>query len=437
VSKIKLYILAFLSLTTISLTLSPAVLAVSNPVEFVVPDTTLTVRGQAAPGALVSIYDGNTLIGTTVANSNANFTKKFVALRSGLHNLKIEYVDKSGRKSTTVNDTVSLAFHKETAVEYFLPPTFEIIPTSVTEGGQVSFQGSTVPGAQVTVVIDGGNTVLRPQADSNGNYSVSLGTDGYFFGQHPVNVKAKFAGNNSYESEKKPFNVLPKPTESKTENQQNNLDPPIIISPESPHKTDNERLLIKGTAAPNQQIIIFIDGEPVGSTFTDSEGVWFFNLSIYSNRHEIKAITCVKSECSEFSNNLEVTFTGEFGKCADFRFVLADYRFWGVHPNEGVNLEFSQLSGEPKYTMIIDWGDQITEKFDHSDQDGFNVQHVYRQVGQFNGSVTIADNRDCIFVRSFSVDVLPKDTKLIDFWWTIPAALTTGFALLLRYKNPS
>ena len=410
-------------------------MAINAPVEFVVPDTTLAVSGYASPGAFVSIYDNNTLIGTTLASSNARFSKNFVALESGLHNLKLDYMDKSGRKSNSITDTVSVAFHKETAVEYFLPPTFEVSPSKVAESDMVTFSGSSVPGAQLQISIDGGNTVLRPQVDASGNYSISMATDGYFFGQHPSSVTAKFAGNTSYESDKKSFEVIVGDSEALTKEQESNLQPPVIVSPESPYSTDDVDQIIRGTAAPNQQIILFVDGEPVGSTFSNADGQWFFNIKLYSDKHEIKAITCIDSECSDFSNVLEVKFTGDFGKCKDVKFILDDYRYWGINPGNGINLNLSQLTGVPAFQMSVDWGDGVVERFDHSDQDGFEIHHVFRNAGQFNGNVTIQDNQDCSFTRNFTTDVQPKELRAVDMWWLMPAGLTIGFAMLLRYKN--
>jgi hypothetical protein len=435
VTKIKRLLLVILGTVTLTLPLSAAAIAVSEPVEFVVPDTTLTVSGLASPGALVTIYDANTIIGTTLADGNARFTKEFVALEPGLINLRLEFIDKSGRKSNIVTDTVSLAFHKQTAVEYFLPPTLGIDPIKVAQGDQVVFFGSSVPNSQLSIVIDGGNTVLRPQTDSNGNYSVSLATDGYFLGQHPISSTSKYAGKSSYETGKLTFEVVPPTFGATVIENQNSLNPPIIVSPTSPHSSDNQDITVSGTAPPNQQIIIFVDGEPVGSTFSNAKGEWFFNIKLYNINQEIKAITCIDSECSDYSNTLKVEFTGVFGKCSELKFALADYRFWGINPGSGVDLEMSQFNGSGSYEMVLDWGDGVVERFDHTNNNVLTIQHIYRESGQFNGSVTIKDKDDCLLTKNFSVSVNPRKLEAVDMWWLMPAAMVFGFASLVRYKE--
>jgi len=427
-------VLAVLNLTFI---LGSVAHAVSSPVEFIVPDTTLTVSGYASPGALVSIYDGSTIIGTAVAGNNARFSKNFVALAPGLRNIKVDYIDKSGRKSTQITDKISLAFQRETAVEYFLPPTLEISPKTVGQGDVVRFSGSTAPGAQVTVTVDGGNAQLRPQSDPNGNYSISLATDGYFFGDHPVSAKAKVGNTTSYESAKTSFTVVARDnnTADIPGRAENSLAPPIILFPESPLQTDNEQILIRGTAAPNQQIIIYVDGQPIGSAFSNSEGQWFFNLRLTSRNQEIRAITCVNSECSDYSNSLKIEFTGEFGACSNFRPLLDNYRFWGINVNRGIDLTVSQFTGDPPYEIIIEWGDEVSERFNHGDGNEIKINHVYTKSGQFNGNITVKDSRDCIAISYFSVDVQPSEVKLVDLWWAAPAIITVGFATMLRFKK--
>jgi hypothetical protein len=433
--KIKTFVFAVIKLFALSLTFASPVIATQSPVEFVVPDTTLKVSGFASPNALVSIFDGNSLIGTAVANDRARFEKLFTALNPGLRKLKLEYVDKSGRKSSAITGTVSVAFQRETAVEYFLPPTLDVAPRSVVESDIVTFQGSSIPTSQVALVVDGGNTVLRPQVDGEGNYSISLATDGFFIGEHPFSAKSTFANNTSYETDKTNFSVQPSPSKQSQNEQPESLDPPIITEPKDGYEAESEDVLIKGTAAPNQQIIIFLDGEPIGSTFSNNSGDWFFNLKIFSSLQRIQAITCVGSDCSDFSNQVEIEFTGEFGKCSSFRFALDDYRFWGISANDGIELGVAQISGKQPYEALLSWGDDVEERFSTSEQGGFQLQHVYRSIGQFNGTITLEDDEGCVFSRNFSVDVQPRKIKAVDFWWTAPAMLTVGFAFLLRFKQ--
>lgn len=406
------------------------------PVKFTVPGTSLTIKGFSSPGAFVKIFDGDTLIGTTIADGNGRFTKQFSSMSSGLHNFKMLYEDIAGNKSDTVRQTVNVRAQSETGVEYFLPPTVLVNPGSINEGGIVTISGYTIPNASVDIIIDGGSNLLNPVADKNGYYSISIKTDGYYFGNHSLNVKSKQGGLTSYQSLRRSFIILPPEDETNSQSSKvtsQAIDPPIIKTNNGSIQSDDNPTLISGTALPNSQIIIFIDGEAVGSTFSGPDGRWFFNVYITKTSQVLRAITCIDDICSDYSNLAEVVFQGDINKCKDLRFMLEDYRFWAISKGKGVDVNLKSINGASPFEVLIDWGDDVTEKFNRDTDRNFSVHHIYKNVGQYNGSITLSDSEDCEYALFFSVDVQSKGVNLWLLMSITPLLLVIYIVLKHRY----
>ncbi len=408
--------------------------ASSAPVQFRVADTTLTVRGFASPGAFVQIVDGNALIGTVIADSNGVFEKDFTAMRAGLHTLRITYEDVDGVRSDPLTQTINLRAQNDTAVEYFLPPTLLVDPVSLVEGELATFRGSSIPNSIVELILDGGTTILRPQTDARGRYSISVDTTGYYFGEHGVTASSSQGGLNSVQSLRKPFIILP--IESNVGDNSNGpsaLTPPIIETVDGQLTSDQSPMLIRGTGPPNAQIIIYLDGEPIGSTFTNADGTWFFNVDVLANISDLRAIACFENECSDFSNLAELIYEGDPLQCTTHRFWLREYRFWNVKENDGVNLGLTGISGTPPYEIIIDWGDAVVERFNRASAQSTELHHVYGLEGSFNGSITIVDDTGCEYTRYFSVHVIEDSMDMRWLGLIGPALVLLILALRRRH----
>lgn len=408
--------------------------ASTAPVQFAVPDTTLQIQGFASSNAFVQIFDGDALVGTVIADANGVFNKNFPSMTSGLHNIRLQYQDASGLFSDQVSQTINVRSQSDTAVEYFLPPTVDISPSSVTEGDLVSFSGSSIPNATIEIILDGGALILRPQTDANGRYSISVDTGGYYFGKHSIRATTLQGGLKSFQSQKREFIVNPISADAQNPGTApRTLEPPVITA--SPIiATDSETNLIRGTAPPYSQIIIYIDGEPVGSTFANSEGQWFFNVTILDSSSEIRVVACIENECSDLSNSVTIEFSGELGRCSTFRFWLAEYRYWGIETGNGIDVPVTGVSGIAPYEVLVDWGDQVTERFNRNDAASYKLHHVYDDTGQFNGSITMVDDSGCEYTRYFSVDV--REGGWLELWMIAAASATlliSGYAIRKRF----
>lgn len=409
--------------------------AASAPIQFTIPNTSLTIKGFASPRAFVQIIDGSALIGTVLADSNGVFEKDFPAMKSGLHNIQISYEDADGITSDPLSQTINIRAQSDTAVEYFLPPTLTARPISFVEGEIVTFSGSTIPNAIVEIVLDGGNLILRPQSDPTGRFSISTNSTGYYFGEHNIVANSTQGGLTSFQTLKKSFIVLPVASGRNVGDlPARSLDPPIIESDNGIIEAISVDQLIRGTAPPNTQIIVYLDGEPIGSTFSSADGNWFFNIKITQPSHEVRAVSCIGAQCSDFSNLVKILYSGKFDQCSTSRLWLLEYRFWGIKQGDGVDLGVSGISGTPPYQFLVDWGDPVSERFNRNNASSLNIHHVYKKTGHYNGRITITDQVGCEYTRYFSSEVIERG---LNRWLLFSGLLlmsVLAYALRTRFR---
>ncbi|WEJ82968.1 BapA/Bap/LapF family large adhesin [Kluyvera intermedia] len=145
-------------------------------------DNTPTLRGTVEPNAIVSIYDGNTLLTTVVANGLGAWTYTPAALSDGIH-----------RFSTTVSDAAGNVSDRSPVFTLTIDTTPPVAATNITVSdnvgpvlGLVANNGSTndntptlngMAEANSTVTIYNGNAILGTAlADGTGAWTFTPGT---------------------------------------------------------------------------------------------------------------------------------------------------------------------------------------------------------------------------------------------------------------------
>jgi hypothetical protein len=165
--------------------------------------------------------------------------------------------------------------------------------------------------------------------------------------------------------------------------------------------------------------LIYRDDEVVGSTFASSDGSWFFNTPLANSDHIITAVACRQEVCSKSSAPLIIHFSGDLGRCLDTSFRLSNYRYWGVKRGQGIDLNMEQIQGTPPFEILVDWGDERTERFTHNSTKSMKLNGSFDQSGRYNLSLTIADESGCVYTGYVSVDVLEESVR-IDWKLAIP-----------------
>ncbi|MCX9017762.1 Ig-like domain-containing protein, partial [Citrobacter portucalensis] len=240
--------------------LAPDITAPLPPANLVINPTGDQVTGMAEPNSTVHILDpGGAIIGTATAGSNGEFTATLVPPQTNGEHLVANATDAAG--NTSGNSAI-------TAPDTTAPDA----PTGVTvagDGGSVS--GHAEAGSTVTVKDSNGNQIGTGQADSGGNFTVSI-TPSKMNGE-TVKVTATDSSNN----ESQPTSaVAPDITAPGT---------PIItaVTDDQPmyqgpldngDVTNDSKPKLEGTAEAGSQVKIYDNGTLLTTVVADINGNW-------------------------------------------------------------------------------------------------------------------------------------------------------------------
>jgi Ca2+-binding RTX toxin-like protein len=130
-------------------------------------DATPTLTGTAEAGATITLFDGDTAVGTATADAAGAWTITATTLSDGAHELKAVAIDAAGNESAA-SGTISLVIDTAAPLE----PAFALAKsTSLADGkvasGTVSLIGKTDP--NVLVTLDG--TEITALSDQDGNFA--------------------------------------------------------------------------------------------------------------------------------------------------------------------------------------------------------------------------------------------------------------------------
>jgi len=168
-------------------------------VEATIGDLYFNFAGYISPNAsLVLIIDGVTAR-ATVADANGNFSISGVLIKKGFSHFCVDAVDfKRLGESYTCFD-IPPAEESVTMSNVFLPPTLGLARTEIVEGSPAKAYGYSMPGALVTLYINGKQ--LTTYADATGYYEFSV--NDLKAGKYSVYARAELNQKHSLEPTKK------------------------------------------------------------------------------------------------------------------------------------------------------------------------------------------------------------------------------------------
>ncbi|POT27985.1 large repetitive protein [Citrobacter freundii] len=240
--------------------LAPDITAPQPPTNLVINPTGDQVTGIADPNSTVHILaPGGAIIGTATAGSNGEFTATLVPPQTNGERLSANATDAAG--NTSGNTPI-------TAPDTTAPDA----PTGVTvagDGGSVS--GHAEAGSTVTVKDSNGNQIGTGQADSGGNFTVSI-TPSKMNGE-TVKVTATDSSNN----ESQPTSALAPDITAPNQ--------PVIIAVtddvdditgpiNNNGLTNDDKPKIEGIAEPGSQVKIYDNGTLLTTVTADINGNW-------------------------------------------------------------------------------------------------------------------------------------------------------------------
>ena len=432
------------TVVTLALVLWPYQLALAEDiaVSVGVGDTSTLIQGSTSPLAQVTFMDGASVIGTTTADTNGDFSQVFTNQTPGLHTYQLFSLDTNGRVTDTVAVSVSVQEHQQTPVTVFLPPTIALSDNEVVQGEPIEIIGMTVPNAEVVLYVDQGYVIVT--SDALGNWQHTLMTRNLDPGEHQLYaVAVKSGGVQSYPTglrtiiiQPKPGDgggppVIPPPTSPPTPTPEPSPSPtptplptpgrpraPVITSPRSGTKIEAGWINVCGTAEPGTQIEIWNRGQLIGSVFADSHGKWCVRLYLGEFSNELKVRACRRHVCSAFSGSLKL-FREAPAQSKSLALSLNKYRLL-AYAHDPVTIIARISGGNKPYHLVVNWGDGESTSLSRSNSPQL-LTHRYSKAGAYNGTATVTDAEGKLTRVYFSVEVLDRPGALSSWVTTLLA----------------
>ncbi len=390
-----------------------------------VPDTTLTVQGYAAPGALVIIEEGGSNIGTVLADSSGYFTTILVSQPFGVRDLQLHYDDGESLLSSIITESISVQPQQNTTLDVFLSPTIaRRTQEKVQKGSIVQISGRSTPGATIKLVLSATGPFYTTTVDATGFYEFLVDSTDLDEAMYSASVVATISGSlesstsnmvvfvitavDAVDDEEVPVVFIVGPDE---------LAPPVPLTPDDGTVIDGDSVTVEGESIPNAQINIYENGQLYGSVFADSSGKWSFEYTATSSPVTLTFESCIDGVCSVLSKSITLSFT-KLQQCS-VNFELAKYRFWGIRTDEQISLVL--VDDVDSGIVEINWGDGASEKFDFRATEARSFEKSYESKGSYNGTITYSanDNESCEITRYFSVQVINKESSAMKFLWLV------------------
>ncbi|MFV0262383.1 MAG: BapA/Bap/LapF family large adhesin [Kluyvera sp.] len=162
-------------------------------------DNTPTLTGKAENNATVTIYDGNTVLGTVQANGSGDWSfTPTLPLGDGQHSLSATVTDAAGNisaKSPAFTLTIDTTPPTPVSGIIISADSGDVAPGGSTNDTTLTVRGNSEPFSTVNIYDTNGTTVLGTvQADKDGEWSVAIAA--LTEGPHSITAKATDAMGN-------------------------------------------------------------------------------------------------------------------------------------------------------------------------------------------------------------------------------------------------
>ena len=196
---------------------APVLASINTPItssvslSVVIPAHTgnLDLSGRASPGAVVSFMQKGAVIGTTVADASAAFDKLFTGLDPNTQTFDIYASDNTGLITNTSTFTATVISDSTVTLSGFLlPPTVTSQQLTIKRPAFQSLNGTTIPGATVTVFLDGSALPASTQSDAAGSWKITVSKILHLGAHTAVALVQDGQGNQSLVGAGSLFNVV-------------------------------------------------------------------------------------------------------------------------------------------------------------------------------------------------------------------------------------
>ena len=154
----------------------------------------LNLYGYGSPFASIVLTIDGTVYRSAVSDENGNFSITGVLIRAGFDGFCLQAVDFKRLGESVTCFTVPPAKESVEMRDIFLPPTIGLQRSTIEAGGDAVIFGYTMPGAEVTINADNGQS-FTVMADDTGYYEYTL--ENLEAGSYSLFATAIYQGNPS------------------------------------------------------------------------------------------------------------------------------------------------------------------------------------------------------------------------------------------------
>jgi len=249
-------------------------------------DATPALSGTAEPGGTVRVFDGDTVLGSTIADRAGAWSFTPAQLGTGVHRLRTDVTDLAGNVSGLSSpdfvltvDVLAPASPTITVIEQNVGLVDEVVVNGRrTRDNTPRLSGRAEAGATVTIFDDatGIGTVVATDAGDWVFTPSALGD-----GRHAFTAIATDAAGNASDASVPPYVVVvdviapPSPTISRV------IDDFAPLTGTVGHggRTNDASPTVSGTAEPYSTVRVMANGSTVGVAEVDGVGAWSLNTS--------------------------------------------------------------------------------------------------------------------------------------------------------------
>ncbi|WP_252511678.1 Ig-like domain-containing protein, partial [Acinetobacter soli] len=246
-------------------------------------DSTPTIAGTGTAGNVITIKDGNTVLGSTTVASDGtwSFTPN-TPLTDGSHSIGYTEKDPAGNesgKSPTLDfnlDTTNVVVSINKAVDNVGSKVGDLANNAATDDTTPTLVGTGTAGAIVTISVDGGAAVGSAVVDSSGNWSYTLPTQSE--GSHSYTATASNAAGTQGSAS---FNLTIDTTAPSIPSIGLVSDDVGLVQGPLGNgaSTDDTTPTLSGTGATPGDVIKVYDGnDVVGSVTVGADGSWNYTI---------------------------------------------------------------------------------------------------------------------------------------------------------------
>lgn len=267
-------------------------------------DNTLELKGTAAAGSTVKIYDGTTQIGSTIATSTGSWDYITQVLTDAKHALTATATNSSGQTSAA---SAALAVTVDTKA----PAAPTVASDTVNSANQVVVSGTAEANSAIRV-FDGTTQIGTATTNSSGAWSVT--TSALASGSHVLTANATDVAGNVSAASTAVDPVIGTGTSGTSGTGTTAPAAPKIASFSTDSGvagdqiTSDNTLTLAGSAAANSTVKVFDGTTQLGIVTADANGAWHYTTATLADgKHGFTATDTVSGVLSAKSAALDVT----------------------------------------------------------------------------------------------------------------------------------